>query len=33
MKGTIEQIWENKSRNGEKYLTVQMNGERYSVWD
>jgi len=26
MKGTIEQIWENKSRNGEKYLTVQMNG-------
>jgi hypothetical protein len=33
MRGTIDQIWENESRNGQKYLTVQIDGERYSVWD
>ena len=33
MRGTIEQIWENSSRKGQKYLTVQVGGERYSVWD
>lgn len=33
MKGTIEQIWENESKNGQQYLTVQIDGERYSVWD
>ena len=33
MKGIIEQIWENKSRNGQAYLTVQIDGERYGVWD
>ncbi len=33
MRGTIEQIWENESRKGQKYLTVQVGGERYSVWD
>ena len=33
MRGTIENVWENESRNGQKYLTVQIDGERYSVWD
>lgn len=33
MRGYIEQVWENESRNGQKYLTVQINGEKYSVWD
>ena len=33
MKGTIEQVWENESRNGQAYLAVQIDGERYSVWD
>jgi hypothetical protein len=34
MRGVIDQVWENESRNGQKYLTVQMaDGERYSVWD
>ena len=28
MRGTIDQIWENESRNGQKYLTVQMDGGR-----
>lgn len=33
MKGTIEQVWENESRNGDTYLAVQIGGERYTVWD
>jgi hypothetical protein len=33
MKGVIEEVWENESRNGQKYLTVQIAGEKYSVWD
>lgn len=33
MRGTIEQVWENESRNSQQYLTVQIDGERYSVWD
>ena len=33
MRGMIEQVWENESRKGQKYLTVQVGGERYSVWD
>lgn len=33
MKGTIEKVWENESRNGQPYLAVQIDGERYSVWD
>jgi len=27
------QVWENESKNGQQYLTVQIDGERYSVWD
>ncbi len=26
MRGTIEQVWENESRNGQQYLTVQIDG-------
>jgi hypothetical protein len=33
MRGVIEQIWENETRNGKKYLTVRIDGERYSIWD
>lgn len=33
MKGIIEQVWENESKNGQQYLTVQIDGERYTVWD
>lgn len=33
MKGTIEQVWDNESKNGQRYMTVQVGGERYSVWD
>ena len=33
MRGVIDQVWENESRNGQQYLTVEIDGERYSVWD
>jgi hypothetical protein len=33
MRGTIEQVWENESKKGQKYFNVQIGGERYSVWD
>lgn len=33
MKGIIEQVSENESKNGQQYLTVQIDGERYSAWD
>ena len=33
MRGLIEQVWENEARSGQKYLTVQIDGERYSLWD
>lgn len=33
MKGIIENVWENESKNGKRYLTVEIAGERYSVWD
>lgn len=33
MRGVIEQVWDNESRNGQQYRTVQIDGERYAVWD
>jgi len=33
MRGVVEEIWENEARNGQKYLTVQIDGEKYSLWD
>jgi len=33
MRGVIENVWENESKNGQQYVTVQIEGERYSVWD
>ena len=33
MRGIIDKVWENESRNGQKYVTVEIDGERYSVWD
>jgi hypothetical protein len=33
MRGTIEQVWENEGKKGQKYLTVEIGGERYNVWD
>ncbi len=33
MRGIIEKIWENESKKGQPYLTLLIDGERYSLWD
>ena len=33
MKGEIERIWKNETEDGRKYEVLQINGERYSLWD
>lgn len=34
MRGTIDKVYENKSRSkGQRYLTAEIGGERYNVWD
>jgi hypothetical protein len=33
MKGTVEKIWENESRSGQRYLGVSIDGQRYTLWD
>jgi len=33
MKGIIERIYPNKLQDGREYLTLQIGGSKYSVWD
>ena len=33
MKGEIEKIWDNESRNGERYLGLSVDGQRYTLWE
>ncbi len=33
MKGIIERIYPNKLQDGREYLTLQINGAKYSLWD
>ena len=33
MKGLIEQLWENHNRKRQRYLVLEIAGERYSLWD
>lgn len=33
MKGEIEKIWDNESRNGKRYLGISVDGERYTLWE
>ena len=33
MRGKIERIWENQTKNGEKYWVLSISGKNYSVWD
>ncbi|MFX0205007.1 MAG: hypothetical protein ACFFDT_03410 [Candidatus Hodarchaeota archaeon] len=33
MKGRIEKIWDNESRNGQRYLGVSIDGQRYTLWE
>ena len=33
MRGKIERIWENQTKDGEKYWVLSIDGKNYSVWD
>lgn len=33
MKGQIEKIWDNESRNGQRYLGLAIDGQRYTLWE
>ena len=33
MKGTIDKIWENETRDNKKYHVLEIGGEKYSVWN
>ena len=33
VRGRIEKIWKNESRDGKAYWVLSIDGERYSVWD
>ena len=33
MKGTIDKIWENKTKAKKPYWVLSIGGENYSVWD
>ena len=33
MKGVVDRIFENKTREGKKYWVLNIGGENYSVWD
>jgi len=33
MKGQVEKVWNNETLDGRQYKVLQINGERYSLWD
>jgi len=33
MKGEVEKVWKNETQDGRKYEVLQINGERYSIWE
>jgi len=33
MKGVVDKIWENETKDGRKYWVLSIDGEKYSVWD
>lgn len=33
MKGEVEKVWDNETLDGRRYQVLQINGDRYSVWD
>ncbi len=33
MKGKIDALWQNKTREGTPYLAVQIGEDRYTIWD
>ena len=33
MLGKIEKLWQNQAQNGQPYLVLAIEGQRYSLWD
>jgi len=33
MKGEVEKVWKNETQDGRRYEVLQINGERYSLWE
>jgi len=33
MKGEVEKVWKNETSDGRRYEVIQINGERYSLWE
>lgn len=33
MKGEVERVWRNETADGRRYNVIQIDGERYSLWD
>ena len=33
MLGRIEKVWQNETQNGQAYLVLSIQGQRYSLWD
>jgi len=33
MQGRIDKVWQNRSKNEKPYLTLEIGGERYNLWD
>lgn len=33
MKGEVEKVWENETTDGRRYNVLQINGDKYSLWD
>lgn len=33
MKGEVEKVWKNETTDGRKYEVLQVDGEKYSLWD
>lgn len=33
MKGRVDKVWRNETTDGRKYNVLQINGEKYSLWD
>lgn len=33
MLGKIDKVWENEAQNGKAYLVLEIDGQRYSLWD
>ncbi len=33
MQGRIDKVWQNRAKNEKPYLTLEIGGQRYNLWD